>query len=659
MTDTNGPKLLSVVWKVMCALVILSALVYSIVNIDRSPRWLVDDAFIIFRYAENLAVHGELNWNPGEDPVEGYTGAALVWLVAVAIKLGISPVAATHFLGITFYFLGAVFLFVALRGFSPASAVALPLYLTAPFFYIHAWSGLETTIFTAAIIFAIYCQTARHERLFVFAILFLSLTRPEGILLSLILLALFRPFSRRIVLYYLIPFGIYFIWRWAYYGQILPNTFYAKVVAETKENTYDTLKNFSVRYLRFPGLLALIYISWKRLRKNLLLAAGIAVFVAACLLTYIKSHLVMNYQYRFFVPFYPLALLALGTVLLRAKKDIRLVLLSLVLIVPQIVINTNANTIEASRIYASTHYDLLEDEHIRLGNYLRENIPPDEWLVVHADAGSIPYYSKLRTVDFGRLNDEYLSRKNPTREEAVDYLYGKNPGVLVFTSTDPQLVRHGAEAETITRDRRFGDYVYITRYASDRRPRYYEFLYLRSDLAKKVTLPGDDVETESGSGTRKEEPASYSMDGAESERQPSPGRFTGDGGSKLDSPERIWQFTRKESNPELKLAALKKLVDEYPDDPHVPEALWEINITVTDPGRRIDGFRRIADKYPDSDLAPKALFTIGFIHAEEMGNTVSAEKTFRELLEKYPESEMAESAKWMLENLGSEEPEFE
>src|SRR3954465_2857630 len=40
----------------------------------RFPRATVDDAFITYRYAENLARHGELTFNVGGNPVEGYTG---------------------------------------------------------------------------------------------------------------------------------------------------------------------------------------------------------------------------------------------------------------------------------------------------------------------------------------------------------------------------------------------------------------------------------------------------------------------------------------------------------------------------------------------------------------------------------------------------------
>ena len=36
-------------------------------------RWTCDDAFVSFRYAENLINGYGLVFNPGEPPVEGYT----------------------------------------------------------------------------------------------------------------------------------------------------------------------------------------------------------------------------------------------------------------------------------------------------------------------------------------------------------------------------------------------------------------------------------------------------------------------------------------------------------------------------------------------------------------------------------------------------------
>lgn len=58
-------------------------------------RFHCDDAFISFRYADNLVAHGVLHFNVGE-AVEGYTNLAWVLLIAAAIRLGVAaPTAAS------------------------------------------------------------------------------------------------------------------------------------------------------------------------------------------------------------------------------------------------------------------------------------------------------------------------------------------------------------------------------------------------------------------------------------------------------------------------------------------------------------------------------------------------------------------------------------
>ncbi|MGD2207611.1 MAG: hypothetical protein PVH17_12630, partial [Anaerolineae bacterium] len=49
----------------------------------------VDDAYISFRYSDNLARGHGLVWNIGQDPVEGYTNFLWVLLGASVVKLGL------------------------------------------------------------------------------------------------------------------------------------------------------------------------------------------------------------------------------------------------------------------------------------------------------------------------------------------------------------------------------------------------------------------------------------------------------------------------------------------------------------------------------------------------------------------------------------------
>lgn len=78
-----------------------------------------------------------------------------------------------------------------------------------------------------------------------------------------------------------------------------------------------------------------------------------------------------------------------------------------------------------------------------------------------------------------------------------------------------------------------------------------------------------------------------------------------------------------------------------------------------DPAARIAAYRRVVDEYPDADVTPQALFMVGFIHSEELKNFDEAERVFRELLQRYPRSELAASADWMVKHMRTDDvPDF-
>jgi hypothetical protein len=51
--------------------------------------FVTDDAYISFVYARNLAEHGELAFNPGLPPVEGYTNFLWTVLLALVHRVGL------------------------------------------------------------------------------------------------------------------------------------------------------------------------------------------------------------------------------------------------------------------------------------------------------------------------------------------------------------------------------------------------------------------------------------------------------------------------------------------------------------------------------------------------------------------------------------------
>lgn len=497
------------------------------------PKWIVDDAYILFRYADNWITHSALTWNVGQDAIEGYTGIAMPIIIGSLMKLGVDPVLSSHVIGVSCFLLGAVLIFLTLRRAAVSDligCVAVLLYVTAPIVYTHTFGGLETMFFSTTIVACLYMllrcleQTGRQglkECLLLLLLLLVSLVRPEGVVLAgttLVAMAYIKikrkqdrlGFVARATLLYVIPGLLYFLWRWDYYGQLLPNTFYAKSFHGLlcKKSVLQLIE-FMASYMAVPmvGVIILNVLDpdgvLKDLKKKsarmppLFLAYGIVfAFMVLVLLQYSRSTLVMNYSSRFFTPMIPVLMIGIAILLnlgypvltkTRQKKPLRFKIvriLLVVLVLGQIAINIRQLRKEIS--FARDYKSLMTDVHIKVGKYVGKNVPASEWLISYLDAGAIPYFSRLRTVDFGKLNDEYLSR-GVSEKKSLEYFFSINAGVAVFTSYDwgEPKHRHPLVAR-IMADPRFSNYVFAKKFNTPVRDDYFEFVFLRKDLAQKL-----------------------------------------------------------------------------------------------------------------------------------------------------------------------------
>ncbi len=210
-----------------------------------------EDAFITFRFARNLVRGAGLVWNAGESPVEGYTNFLWLLVSALVIRLGLDAALLTQILGVLASLAALVLVYRFARDvlrLPPAPALAAPglLALSGPF---AAWaaSSMETNLFALLVLlgcyfFCLWVQRSSLPHLLAAqgALLAATLTRPEGLLVYAVLagagffLALYRPGRPALgrylaaLLVYLVPFAVYFLWRYAYFGYLLPNTYYAK-----------------------------------------------------------------------------------------------------------------------------------------------------------------------------------------------------------------------------------------------------------------------------------------------------------------------------------------------------------------------------------------------------------------------------------------------
>jgi len=200
--------------------------------------WLGDDAFISFRYADNLAKGHGLVFNPGER-VEGYTNFLWTLLLSGFIAVGADPGQVAMVLSLlSFAALIALVprLLRQVQSSAPVAVISVAALVTAAQYTLgsYATSGLETMF--AALLAAVAVLLALHGALLFAgaAGIAATLAHPDHSILyaSLGLAILLDPKRRRGLLRYALPFIVvylpYFAWRWNYYGEFFPNTYYAK-----------------------------------------------------------------------------------------------------------------------------------------------------------------------------------------------------------------------------------------------------------------------------------------------------------------------------------------------------------------------------------------------------------------------------------------------
>ena len=217
--------------------------------------FLTDDAFISFRYAQNLAHGHGLVFNPGFEAVEGYSNFLYVIVLAAFAALGIPPDLMAHVLSmaatVALWAMMAVFALQRLGSRSRTWVALVPLLLLAATRSIAVWSssGLETRWFEALavggllrLVVEVEADVEGRSRRTIATWLFAlaSLTRPDGLLVCLATFGaatFFRAWRRSLdarrfafdVLPGIALIGGHLLWRHAYYGDWLPNTYYVKV----------------------------------------------------------------------------------------------------------------------------------------------------------------------------------------------------------------------------------------------------------------------------------------------------------------------------------------------------------------------------------------------------------------------------------------------
>ncbi len=223
----------------LLALVILAAAVLRSTILLTLDYYLQEDALITMRYAENLAHGRGFVYNAGER-VLGVTTPLYTLILAAMQKMGLDILRFGPLFGLICALLVVWLVFRWLDDLNRpwAGVLAAVLLAFSPRFLFVSVAGMETSLFVLLSVTALYTFSRWRYDWTAVALAALLLTRPDGILLVLILAIAYllehRPLRWRPVLVFSAVLAPWVIFATLYFGSPIPNSALAKVAAYTQ-----------------------------------------------------------------------------------------------------------------------------------------------------------------------------------------------------------------------------------------------------------------------------------------------------------------------------------------------------------------------------------------------------------------------------------------
>jgi hypothetical protein len=243
---------------------------------------------------------------------------------------------------------------------------------------------------------------------------------------------------------FVLPVATYWLWRWNYFGDLMPNTFYAK----DTPSIHQLLQGAKYVYLasRAGGAVAFALVAlgtasglWRRSEVRLLLAE---VVVWLLYVVWVGGDALP--AYRFLIPIVaPSAILAQESLatLLRESRLVRFSMGCLTASLAVIVLSLTSWT--RGGVTGISELATINSARANLGRWFQENSEPTDTLAYSA-AGVLPYYAELPGIDMVGLTDRHVAHYGLVdntapighKKYAPEYVLEKAPAFFVLSVVD-------------------------------------------------------------------------------------------------------------------------------------------------------------------------------------------------------------------------------
>ena len=442
-----------------------------------------EDAYILFRYVDNLVTGHGIAFNPGGPPTEGATD--FLWMIALSlwVRLGVDVALAAVWLnalgcGLMAYVFARVWLFTSRPG---VVSYAAPLVFAACLPWLPgaqaSYDGFSLQLYGGLIaaLFWLWLQgTPRSLAMLPYLALVIALFRPDGVLVGagFYLVAAGARLRDRAALRPLLIHGgvaalvggLYFAWRWWYFGEMLPLPLYVKSQGGGLIGLSANLRwmKESVGPEPLLGCIALFAALLVASRRLAALRGLLALVPAGLLFAALSfAQQAQNIEWRFQAPIYVLVLLVMlrlgaGVVELadvgprwrpRAQPDSTSLrtgiarALVTIAVVAACLLALRPALAAGKKLFARDYMDTFA---VHAGPTL------DDAVVVLTEAGRLPYWTSATVFDMVGLNLAPTARKPPS----LDYIDGLKADVVMFhaagTLDFPRLMVHGPEHVSVS-----------------------------------------------------------------------------------------------------------------------------------------------------------------------------------------------------------------